>query len=84
MEISECQKGLMVDQILGAQGFRSHVVEHNPIHVPWQYSTIKKGIAAACPGEIVMIETDTYVEAPMTINKRVILQAVNGPVEVVD
>ncbi len=49
------------------------------IHVPGTYDTIAEALAAADPGDTVLVAPGTYVEGPLTIDRDIVLMSEAGP-----
>lgn len=65
------------DVCIRARGTR--LTSTGVIRVPGVYSTIEEGLAAADPGDTVLVGPGTYVEGSLTIDEDIVLMSEAGP-----
>jgi len=76
-EVSGCTACAVSDVCVRARG--SRLTSTSVIRVPGMYSTIEEGLAAADPGDTVLVGPGTYVEGSLTIDEDIVLMSEAGP-----
>jgi C1A family cysteine protease len=77
MDVPGCTPCAQSDVCIRVRG--TWISTSGVIHVPGDYSTVSAAIEAADPGDTVSVGPGTYAEAPLTVNKDIVLMSEAGP-----